>query len=103
LGCCHGGAATPCLVHRCGSDRLEAESSELPWGHRHYVSYGTSIPRVVPTWTWPRLRRSEAGTGASGVHRRPKGGAPPGHRREEGDATAIFFQRLVKWGWSPPP
>ena len=60
----------------------EAESSKLPWGHRRCVPGGTATPRAVPTWTWSRLRRSEAGTGASGVHRRPKGGAPPGHLRE---------------------
>jgi hypothetical protein len=54
LGCCHGGTATLCPVHRhpCGGDRLEAESSRLPWGHRHPLSCGTATPRAVPTWTW---------------------------------------------------
>ena len=72
------------------------------WWGIDTLSGGTTTPRVVPTWTQPSSSRVSAGTGASGVHRRHEGDASPGHRHKEGGATAIFFQRLVKWGWSPP-
>ena len=51
-GCCLGITATPYPMHchPCGGDRLAAEREDLAGalgGHRHCLSGGTAIPRVV--------------------------------------------------------
>ena len=65
----------------------EAESSVLPWGHRHWLSGGTATPRAVPTWTWFRA----AAEGLSPDVTVYTAMCRAVHRQVLSDGTATFF------------